>query len=384
MYSSNYHLIVGWERHIMSGAADDVKSFEAFIVDRHRVEEEQNPDVSYVDDVVLKDGPRVYKYAAHFVIIDRHTKAMHHHAVKIETYRLARGSWIRDDVHTVTIDNDKEDQIKRLLTFLRAIERLPESDASYAIVPAAGDGLDHDAFIELLNKLSIGGVADVIAEALARAQGDAELLRAIVARAADNPDASKEAAAALTVARFTDAVAKLEHLIQTDAREAEFQALLEDNPWMFGSEYSELLDQRRWTRDEQQDFMLRRTADGYLEMIEIKTPLGGLPLFVRDPSHDTVFPRRELAMVLGQVTKYLEELDAARVNIEVRDKEKANKVRAKIIIGRSGDEEQAEALRRLNGHLHRIEILTFDQLLRIAKQVVSYLEQVIAPEVDAW
>ncbi len=47
---------------------------------------------------------------------------------------------------------------------------------------------------------------------------------------------------------------------------------------MFGSEYSELLDRRRITRDEQADFLLRRTTDGYIELIEIKTPLRGQPL----------------------------------------------------------------------------------------------------------
>ena len=46
---------------------------------------------------------------------------------------------------------------------------------------------------------------------------------------------------------------------------------------MLGSEYSELLDRRTWTRDDNVDFMLRRTADNYLEVIEIKTPLGGAP-----------------------------------------------------------------------------------------------------------
>ncbi len=148
---------------------------------------------------------------------------------------------------------------------------------------------------------------------------------------------------------------------------------------MFGSEYSELLDRRRWTRDEQQDFMLRRTADGYLEMIEIKTPLNGASLFLEDRSHATYYHRQELAMVLGQVTHYLEQLDANQFTIQSKDRESVSKIRAKVIIGRDGDDGQGEALRRLNGHLHRIEILTFDQLLRIAKQVVRYLEQIIAP-----
>lgn len=53
------------------------------------------------------------------------------------------------------------------------------------------------------------------------------------------------------------------------------------------SEYSELVDRRTLTCDEQQDFVVRRTVDGYLEIIEIKTPLKGRALFRYDRSHNT-------------------------------------------------------------------------------------------------
>jgi hypothetical protein len=72
-------------------------------------------------------------------------------------------------------------------------------------------------------------------------------------------------------------------------------------------------------------------------------------------------------------------LDADRNQIIARDKEDTLKIRAKLIIGRDGDEAQQHALRRLNGHLHRIEVLTFDQLLRIAQNVLNYLERAIRP-----
>jgi hypothetical protein len=57
-----------------------------------------------------------------------------------------------------------------------------------------------------------------------------------------------------------------------------------------------------------------------------------------------------------------------------------NKIRAKVIIGRDGDQHQQKALRRLNGHLHRIEIMIFDQLLRIAQNVLNYLQGIFIPK----
>ena len=164
-------------------------------------------------------------------------------------------------------------------------------------------------------------------------------------------------------------------MITTPAvREEKFQAHLTKHPWMFGSEYSELLDRRRWTRDENQDFVVRRTTDNYIELIEIKTPLDGASLFNHDKSHDSYYPAADLSKVLGQVERYLEKLDAERNSIFKNDGEDTNKIRAKIVIGRDGEQEQTKALRRHNGHLHRIEIITFDQLLRIARTVIRYLQ----------
>jgi len=63
-----------------------------------------------------------------------------------------------------------------------------------------------------------------------------------------------------------------ELVVVSNSGEQKYQELLAQNPWIFGSEYSELLDRRNWTRDDKLDFMLRRTSDNYLEIIEIKTP----------------------------------------------------------------------------------------------------------------
>lgn len=72
---------------------------------------------------------------------------------------------------------------------------------------------------------------------------------------------------------------------------------------------------------------------------------------------------------------YIEKFDASPYEIKYRDGEKVSKVRAKVIIGCDGDDGQRQALHRLNGHLHRLEVLTFDQLLRIAERVAGCLEQ---------
>ena len=142
---------------------------------------------------------------------------------------------------------------------------------------------------------------------------------------------------------------------------------------MFGSEYSELLDRHVWVRDDKQDFMLIRTADGYLEIVEIKTPFEQ-PLFIHDASHDSFYTSARLSQVIGQVMRYIEQVERDRDRILAQDRQDPLKIRARIIVGRDGNEGHQTALRNLNAHLNRIEVLTFDQLLRIANRVLNIFE----------
>lgn len=342
----------------MSSEQPQVKKAPPIVVKRGAVAPERNPDVRAYNSVILHDGPRSQKKATQFEITNRRTGELHHHAVKIETWRKAKAGTTLDDRHSVTIGDENEDEIIKLATFLATVRGLSATGSGRHLVVEVTDGnLSEEVLVELLSQLS----------------GDQESLQALVRAGRAEPHKSRLAAAALNVGRFNTALEQLRDLIEVNAKEGAFQKLLSQNPWMFGSEYSEILERRRWTRDDQQDFMVRRTADGYLEVIEIKTPLGDKSLFRRDPSHSTLYPGPELSAVLGQVLSYLEELDRGRDSIRVTDQEDVNKIRGKLIIGRDSDADQVAALRRLNGHLHRVEIITFDQLVRIAQQVVSYL-----------
>jgi Domain of unknown function (DUF4263) len=167
------------------------------------------------------------------------------------------------------------------------------------------------------------------------------------------------------------AIEVLEDMIEANADEAAFQKHLEYNWWMFGTDYNKHFERRRWTRDEQHDFVLRRTVDDRLELIEIKTTLDGSSLFIQDNSHKTLYARKELSIVIGQVMNYLDQLDENRNNILAKDGEDVSHITAKIFIGRTDkDKQQSIALHRLNNYLHGIEIRTFDQLALIARQLV--------------
>jgi len=299
-------------------AASD-QPLQAVLLRRKEMVEGAHPDMRMVDTLILKDGPRAHKVATHWVIVDRHTQQIHHHAVKLSTFTRLKAGWVVEDEHSVTVDDANADEITALATFLAAIKKvaIPDSPGDYIVVPVTREHVADGSIRQLLSAISAGGKAEVLAQSLAAVQGDPDALQALMHSALADPQASVQAAAALKAASFLQTRQKLDELIDANAREGDFQTLLTDNPWIFGSEYSELLDRRIWTRDEQQDFVLRRTVDGYLELIEIKTPLEGKPLFVADRSHGTLYPRTELSSVLAQVMHYLEELDANRFGIQV-------------------------------------------------------------------
>jgi hypothetical protein len=119
-----------------------------------------------------------------------------------------------------------------------------------------------------------------------------------------------------------------------------------------------------------------------VELIEIKTPLGGRLLFNRDPSHNTLYPGAELSKVSAQAEHYLAELDAERNSILRQDGGDVARACVTIIIRREGTPEQCEALHRHTAHLARIEVITFDGLLRIAGRVLSYLEEPVCEVSD--
>jgi hypothetical protein len=114
-------------------------------------------------------------------------------------------------------------------------------------------------------------------------------------------------------------------------------------------------------------------VDDFSEIIERKIPFKDA-LFIYDDSHDSFYPSSKLSPVLGQVMRYIEEVERARDSTLAKDGYDTLKIRARAILGRDGPPAHQATLHNLNAHLHRIEVITFDQLLRIAARVMAVFE----------
>jgi len=182
-------------------------------------------------------------------------------------------------------------------------------------------------------------------------------------------DNVRMAAAALRFAHRHHSLTKLRKLIEEEALEQEFQQLLEQNWWMLGGQYIAMIPRREWTVEDSLDILLE-TADRYFEIVELKR--SNAQLFIRD--HGNWIVSAEVNKAVHQAAHYISEIEADRGNLIRKYKIDLYKLKAKVLIGRIAEEEdegaKRESLRMYNSHLHRIEVITFDELDRIADNVV--------------
>lgn len=256
-------------------------------------------------------------------------------------------------------------EIDKLRAFLEAIDDV-QTDGRHTVVPQS----HADAFRSFVDNL---GNADLSTPQLL------ELIQALAERAADirtlpqlgEGNKLRMVAAAIRVAHRQEALAKLQSLIDDEATEPKFQELLDQNWWMFGGHYVEQIPRRNWTTDETLDILLR-TADGYFELVELKR--SNPQLFKMD--HGKWVVTADVSDAINQAAHYISEIERTYSALFQRYSIDLYRLKAKVLIGylppdEADLERKRASLRMLNSHLHRIEVVTFDELVRISQNVID-------------
>lgn len=162
---------------------------------------------------------------------------------------------------------------------------------------------------------------------------------------------------------------------------ADVQKYLKKIPWIFGPEYISL-DVRDAGEEGVPDGRLKR-VDGLSDILEIKLPsIKLLQQDIKKPARQYMYS--DLSKALGQLTGYLEYYDS-EYSTERDDNngeeiledryEKYYKPRGVLLIGRR-ESAKPKHLRRLLSYFHRIEVLTYDDLIERARNsLTSLLEQ---------
>lgn len=336
-----------------------------------------NPNVRTITQVVLKEGPRAFRIATLLELINPITGEFHHYSLKLDQIDRTKKGWFAKPEKSIRLEGDDPDEIGKLYTFLEAAQRDQFGhDTGELHLIRSEDYAKLEQVVAALPNLADTDKLQLVKNVLVQLESTESSVQEFAAAFEGSGEQTlKHIAAASRLVDYKGALDELKGMVANPkTTEGEFQRHLAKNPWMFGSEYSELLTRRTWTRDDRLDYMLRRTVDNYLEIVEIKTAFSD-SLFVHDRDRDTYYPSAKLSPVIGQVTRYIEEVERNRDQILAKDDEDTLKIRARAIVGRDHTRAEQAALRNFNAHLHRIEIITFNQLIRIAERVLSIFGQ---------
>lgn len=143
------------------------QNIDAVMFERQRVERERYPDIQLVDKIILKDGPRAYKVASHWVFVNRHTGEVNHHALRLETFRKNKPGWTVDSKHSLTLENKEGEEVTKLFHFLSVVldKDFSKPSGSYLVIPMQQVTEDNDALLTLIRHLQDAGQDITISEA---------------------------------------------------------------------------------------------------------------------------------------------------------------------------------------------------------------------------
>ena len=276
-------------------------------------------------------------------------------------------------------DGDNERSLTNLFELLVAARHM-DTEGEYIVINASD--FDPEDTQSLMDAILKGQDRLRMLPSLMDAVGDEESAAQLGELISENPKQTRFFTASINHLRMSQALENFRTMVNQNPVEQTFQDLLEEHYWIFGSQYCELIPKRAITSDKKLDFPLRRTSDEYFEVIEIKRP--GVELFRKmrvkedkEYEYDVYVEKKELVDAIAQVDDYLSEMDAEQYTIYVKSKGKikVEKARAKVIIGRDGNQDEMRALRRLNGRLNRIEVITYDQLIAMGQRVLDMLDR---------
>ncbi len=180
----------------------------------------------------------------------------------------------------------------------------------------------------------------------------------------------------LRQAKRMKAIDEFESMLNEDFVELSWQKWFEKNSWVLGSDFVRILDERSIDAQNITDFLME-AYDGFLDVIEIKRPEGGMNFWSKTIDHGNYVPSTDLIKAVTQASSYIYEVEREANSIkflERVDGVKTIKPRCILIFGRSNDwnEKQIEAFRILNSGYHNLTIMTYDHVLGRAKRIVGH------------
>lgn len=191
----------------------------------------------------------------------------------------------------------------------------------------------------------------------------------------ENDVIPEELAAGLRQAQRNRAVQEFKSMLTQNLLEGAWQKWFEANNWVLGSQFVRILEERHIDTENISDFLME-AYDGFLDVIEIKRPGGGLQFWASALDHGNYVPSSDLTKAITQASRYIYEVEREANSVKFLERVggvKTVKPRCILVFGRSNDwnERQAEAYRIMNAGFHNLTVLTYDHVLIRARRIVG-------------
>lgn len=314
-----------------------------------------------IQSVVVKKGPEAYKTVTLRTFGNPSTGEISRRELRCQAWNAKLDGSGFDFEEKAGNWFCERDEIDGVLAFLSG-----QLDAPGTYRRVSADG----ALVSVIRQVEAGEASAEQIQNLAQALADSPS----TAEALAHHSASQVLIDGIQAVRHREVIASLKAVVDDPStRETALQKVIESGWWIFGGRYIGKADRRTVTALNQLDVPLIR-ADGVLQVVELKT--ANIPdLAVKHRNHYIVGPLVNEAV--GQVANYLRDLDEQRHIILESFGIECRRARATVVIGHPkyvsnvADDEITKAIRTYNSHLARIEVMTYDELIRGAEAAVG-------------
>ena len=184
----------------------------------------------------------------------------------------------------------------------------------------------------------------------------------------------------LQIHKRKQSINEFRQMLNSNVSEQYWQQWFQENPWVLGTEFVEILDERQIDTQHIADYLMR-AYDGFLDIVEIKRPGNDIKFWSKTKDHGNLIPSTSLVKAITQSIRYIYEVEREANNIKFLQRTNNTKVvkpRCVLIFGRSNNwsEEEKEAYRILNSSYHNLTILTYDHVLSRANKMLEVEENI--------
>lgn len=155
--------------------------------------------------------------------------------------------------------------------------------------------------------------------------------------------------------------------------EVDIQKFLKENIWLFGNEYTLIARDEKINAENILD-IIPKNIENYVDIIEVKLP--NEELFNFDNNHKNYYPTSHLTKAISQTQNYIFEFENKTQDIKYQEENQCTIIcpKATILFGSSKvlSDNEKKYLRILNSSYHNIHIITYQQLLEKAENMLNF------------